>query len=217
MPDFALELKLAGPNGGLICGVDEAGRGPLAGPVVAAAVILDRRKRQRILWGGIDDSKKLTHDKRETLFLRLRQHALAGEARIGIGAASVAEIARLNIFHATMLAMCRAVTALRVVPMHALIDGNHCPKQLGCPATAVVDGDALSVSIAAASIVAKVVRDRAMAKLHQRYPAYGWASNKGYGTPEHQEGLRLAGISKHHRLGFAPVRSQMTLDLVLTN
>ena len=168
MPDFALELKLAGPNGGLICGVDEAGRGPLAGPVVAAAVILDRRKRQRMLWGGIDDSKKLTHDKREALFLRLRQHALAGEARIGIGAASVAEIAQLNIFHATMLAMCRAVTALRVVPMHALIDGNHCPKQLGCPATAVVDGDALSVSIAAASIVAKVVRDRAMAKLHQR-------------------------------------------------
>lgn len=213
MPDFALELRLAGPNGGLICGVDEAGRGPLAGPVVAAAVILDRRKRPR----GIDDSKKLTHEKREELFLKLRHHALAGEARIGIGAASVAEIARLNIFHATMLAMCRAVTALRVVPVHALIDGNHCPKQLCCPATAVVGGDALSVSIAAASIVAKVVRDRAMAKLHQRYPAYGWASNKGYGTPEHQEGLRLAGISKHHRLGFAPVRSQMTLDLVLTN
>ncbi len=216
MPDFALELKLAGPQGpfpgGLICGVDEAGRGPLAGPVVAAAVILDRRRKPR----GLDDSKKLSHDKREDLFRRLRAHAQAGEAHIGIGAASVAEIAQLNILHATMLAMQRAVTALRVVPAHALIDGNHCPKNLCCPATAVVEGDALSLSIAAASIVAKVVRDRAMAKLHARYPAYGWASNKGYGTAEHQAGLKLAGVSKHHRLGFAPVRSQLTLDLVLT-
>jgi ribonuclease HII len=216
VPDFALELKLAGPQGpfpgGLICGVDEAGRGPLAGPVVAAAVILDRRRRPR----GIDDSKALSREKREALFLKLRQHALDGEAHIGIGAASVAEIGRLNIFHATMLAMCRAVIALRVVPVHALIDGNHCPRQLGCPATAVVDGDAISTSIAAASIVAKVVRDRIMTRLHARYPAYGWDRNMGYGTPEHQEGLRLAGISKHHRLGFAPVRSQLTLDLVLT-
>lgn len=212
MPDFALELKLAGPDGALICGVDEAGRGPLAGPVVAAAVILDRRRRPR----GLDDSKKLTAEKREELFARLFDYAQAGHAYIGVGAASVAEIGRLNIFHATMLAMCRAVTALRVQPTHALIDGNHCPKQLCCPATAVVDGDALSVSISAASIVAKVIRDRAMAKLHARYPAYGWASNKGYGTPDHHEGLRSAGISKHHRLGFAPVRAQMTLDLVFS-
>lgn len=213
MPDFALELKLAGPNGALICGVDEAGRGPLAGPVVAAAVILDRRKRPR----GLDDSKKLSAEQRELLFGRLFDYARDGHAHIGIGAASVAEIGRLNIFHATMLAMCRAVTALRVHPAHALIDGNHAPRQLSCPCTPVVDGDALSISISAASIVAKVVRDRAMAKLHARYPQYGWANNKGYGTPEHQEGLRLAGVSKHHRLGFAPVRSQLTLDLVLTN
>lgn len=216
MPDFALELKLTGAGGlipgGLICGVDEAGRGPLAGPVVAAAVILDRRRKPQ----GLDDSKKLSADKRDLLFMRLMDTARAGHAHIGIGAASVAEIGRLNIFHATMLAMCRAVTALRVQPAHALIDGNHCPKQLGCPATAVIGGDALSVSIAAASIVAKVIRDRAMAKLHLRYPHYGWASNKGYGTPDHQEALRLAGISKHHRLGFAPVRAQMTLDIVLT-
>ncbi|MEK9968869.1 MAG: ribonuclease HII [Ferrovibrio sp.] len=217
MPDFALERKLAGPGGGLICGVDEAGRGPLAGPVVAAAVILDRRRKpQEAFWAGLDDSKKLSEEKRDALFARLLDYARAGHAHIGIGAASVAEIDRLNILHATMLAMRRAVSALRIVPMHALIDGNRTPRDLCCPATAVVDGDALSLSISAASIVAKVIRDRAMAKLHLRYPQYGWARNKGYGTPEHQEGLRRAGISKHHRLGFAPVRSQMTLDLVLT-
>lgn len=213
MPDFAYELRLAGPDGGLVCGVDEAGRGPLAGPVVAAAVILDRRRRPR----GLDDSKKLTEEKRDLLFERLRDAARAGHAHIGIGAASVAEIGRLNIFHATMLAMCRAVTALRVTPHHALIDGNHTPKQLCCPATAVVDGDALCVSIAAASIIAKVIRDRAMAKLHLRYPQYGWDANKGYGTPAHQAGLKIAGVTKHHRLGFAPVREQLTLDIVLTN
>jgi ribonuclease HII len=204
VPDFTLEKRL----GGVVCGVDEAGRGPLAGPVVAAAVILDRKRVPR----GIDDSKKLTAEKREDLYWRIMERG-----RVGIGAASVAEIARLNIFHATMLAMCRAVTALRVVPDHALVDGNHCPKQLCCPATAVVDGDALSISIAAASIIAKVTRDRAMAKLHLRYPAYGWDSNKGYGTPAHHAGLKAAGISPHHRLGFAPVHEQMTLDLELTS
>ncbi|HEX6956755.1 MAG TPA: ribonuclease HII [Ferrovibrio sp.] len=204
MPDFALEKRL----GGLVCGIDEAGRGPLAGPVVAAAVILDRRRVPR----GIDDSKKLTAEKREDLYERIMR-----SARIGIGAASVAEIGRLNIFHATMLAMCRAVAALRVVPDHALVDGNHCPKQLCCPATAVVDGDALSLSIAAASIIAKVTRDRAMAKLHLRYPAYGWDSNKGYSTPSHFAGLKAAGITPHHRLGFAPVQEQLTLDLELTS
>lgn len=213
MPDFAIELKVAGPNGGLVCGVDEAGRGPLAGPVVAAAVILDRRRRPR----GLDDSKKLKADARDALYDKLLENARAGHARIGVGAASVAEIGRLNIFHATMLAMCRAVTALRVTPQHALIDGNHTPKMIGCPATAVVDGDALSVSIAAASIIAKVTRDRAMAKLHLRYPQYGWDSNMGYGTPAHHAGLKIAGVTKHHRLGFAPVRDQLTLDLVLTN
>lgn len=211
MPDFALELRLAADLAdGLICGVDEAGRGPLAGPVVAAAVILDRRKRPR----GLDDSKKLTAAEREALFARLFHYARDGHAHIGIGAASVAEIGRLNIFHATMLAMQRAVTALRIVPAHALIDGPHCPKQLCCPATGVVDGDALSLSIAAASIVAKVVRDRAMAKLHLRYPAYGWDRNKGYGTAAHQAGLKTAGVTKHHRLGFAPIREQLTLHLV---
>lgn len=209
VPDFALEQRL----GTLVCGIDEAGRGPLAGPVIAAAVILDRRR----LPHGIDDSKKLSAEKRDILFDRLLERAATGHVRIGIGGASVAEIGRLNIFHATMLAMCRAATALRMTPDHALIDGNHCPKQLGIPATPVVDGDALSLSIAAASIIAKVTRDRLMVKLHRRYPDYGWDRNKGYGTPEHQAGLQRAGISKHHRLGFAPIREQMTLDLVLTN
>jgi ribonuclease HII len=217
MPDFAWETRLAGAAGKPVCGVDEAGRGPLAGPVVAAAVILDRRHADRGLLAGIDDSKKLSEEKRGALFAALRAEAAAGHALIGIGGASVAEITQLNIFHATMLAMQRAVTALRVIPAHALIDGKHCPKRLPCPATAIVDGDALSLSIAAASIIAKVVRDRAMEKLHRRYPAYGWDRNKGYGTAAHQAGLKSAGVSPHHRLGFAPVQQQMTLDIELTN
>jgi ribonuclease HII len=209
VPDFALEQRL----GALVCGIDEAGRGPLAGPVIAAAVILDRRRLPR----GIDDSKKLSAEKREELFARLVQRAAEGHVWIGIGGASVAEIGRLNIFHATMLAMCRATTALRMTPDHALVDGNHCPKQLGIPATAVVDGDALSLSIAAASIVAKVTRDRLMERLDRRYPAYAWASNKGYGTAAHQAGLRAAGISPHHRLGFAPLRRLLTQDMVIAD
>lgn len=216
MPDFALELKLAGPQGqfpgGLICGVDEAGRGPWAGPVVAAAAILD----QAALPPGIDDSKKLTAAKRDALFLHLMAQARAGRISLGIGAASVGEIESLNILGASLLAMRRAVLALPVQPTHALIDGKHCPKLLPCPATAVVDGDALSLSIAAASIIAKVIRDRAMDKLHVRYPAYGWASNKGYGTAAHQAGLSRDGITPHHRLGFAPLKRLMTQDIALT-
>jgi len=213
MPDFAYELKVAGPDG-LVCGVDEAGRGPLAGPVVAAAVILGRR--EATAWRGLDDSKKLTAEKRDLLFEHLREAARAGHAHIGIGAASVTEIEKLNILQATMLAMYRAVTALRVKPHHVLIDGNRCPKQLTHPATAVVDGDALCISIAAASIIAKVIRDRAMTKLHLRYPQYAWDRNMGYGTPAHQAGLKTAGVTKHHRLGFAPIRTLLTQDVVLT-
>lgn len=200
MPDFRIEAQFSGP----VCGIDEAGRGPWAGPVVAAAAILDPAR----LPPGIDDSKKLTAARREALF-----DAVCASASIGIGAASVAEIERLNILGATLLAMRRAVAALPVRPAHALVDGKHCP-QLACPATAVVDGDALSLSIAAASIVAKVIRDRAMTRLHGRYPAYAWAANKGYGTAAHQAGLRAAGISPHHRLGFAPLRRLLTQDVV---
>jgi ribonuclease HII len=212
VPDFALELKLVAA-GGPVCGVDEAGRGPWAGPVVAAAAILD----PAALPPGIDDSKKLTAAKREMLFVHLMAQARQGRIGIGIGAASVGEIESLNILGASLLAMRRAVLALPVRPAHALIDGKHCPKLLPCPATAVVDGDALSLSIAAASIIAKVIRDRAMDKLHVRYPAYGWASNKGYGTAAHQAGLSSAGITPHHRLGFAPLKRLMTQHIELTN
>ncbi|MFC3675943.1 ribonuclease HII [Ferrovibrio xuzhouensis] len=203
MPDFRIEAQFSGP----VCGIDEAGRGPWAGPVVAAAAILDPAR----LPPGIDDSKKLTAARREALFA-----AVLASASIGIGAASVAEIERLNILGATLLAMRRAVAALPVRPAHALVDGKHCP-QLACPATAVVDGDALSLSIAAASIVAKVIRDRAMTRLDSRYPAYAWAANKGYGTAAHQAGLRAAGISPHHRLGFAPLRRLLTQDVVIAD
>lgn len=192
-PDLVLEAGLAGP----VCGIDEAGRGPWAGPVVAAAAILDPHR----LPPGIDDSKALTAARREQLCAAIRRSAL-----VGVGAASVAEIERLNILGATLLAMRRAVAALPVVPGHALVDGKICPTPLPCPATAVVDGDARCLSIAAASIVAKVIRDRIMARLDPRYPVYGWARNKGYGTALHQAGLQRAGISPHHRLGFAPLR-----------
>ena len=181
---------------GLHAGVDEAGRGPLAGPVVAAAVILDPARLPR----GIDDSKALSAPRREALYAELRQ-----VAEIGIGAASVAEIARHNILGASLLAMRRAVLALPRRPGFALIDGKHCPKDLPCESAALVDGDALSLSIAAASIIAKVVRDHAMLKLHRRYPAYALEKNKVYGTKAHQNGLALAGATPHHRLSFAPL------------
>jgi len=191
-PDFSYEQGRPAP----LCGVDEAGRGPWAGPVVAAAVILDPAR----LPTGIDDSKKLSETARERLALSIRESAL-----VGIGAASVAEIARFNILGASLLAMRRAVLALPQRPAFALIDGKHCPKDLPCPAEALVDGDALSLSIAAASIIAKVVRDRAMQRLSLRYPAYAWQKNKGYGTKAHQAGLAAAGACPHHRLSFAPL------------
>lgn len=207
-PDFSYEARHQGP----VCGVDEAGRGPLAGPVVAAAVILDRLRLPKDVLARIDDSKRLSEPAREALYLALR-----GQAAIGVGAASVAEIAAHNILGAALLAMERAVAALPVPPTHALIDGPHKPKHLPCPATAVVDGDALCLSIAAASIVAKVLRDRLMLKLHARYPGYAWNSNKGYGTAAHKRGLEQFGITPHHRLGFAPLKDQLALNLALTN
>ncbi|MEE8203869.1 MAG: ribonuclease HII [Alphaproteobacteria bacterium] len=191
MPDFDLEGAHRGP----VAGIDEAGRGPWAGPVIAAAVILDPGD----IPGGIDDSKRLTRTRREALFA-----ALGECARIGVGGASVTEIDRLNILAATMLAMRRAVDGLGVVPAHVLVDGNRTPG-LPCPATAVVGGDRRSLSIAAASIVAKVTRDRLMARLARRYPGFGWDHNAGYGTAEHHAALMSAGVTAHHRLSFAPV------------
>lgn len=202
-PDLSLEAACTG----IVCGVDEAGRGPWAGPVVAAAVILDPRR----VPAGIDDSKKLTAARRDALCT-----ALLACARIGVGAASVREIDALNILQATMLAMRRAVDALPVRPDHALIDGNRVPT-LACAATAVVQGDGRSLSIAAASIIAKVTRDRLMQRLARRYPAYGWNTNMGYGAPAHQAGLAAAGITPHHRLSFAPVHGVRTQDIAVSN
>jgi ribonuclease HII len=208
MPTFLYERKI----GGLVAGVDEAGRGPLAGPVVAAAVVFRTLTLPRTLSGCINDSKQMTPEDRETTFASLRRRAQDGEILIGIGAASVAEIDRLNILQATFLAMRRAVSRLGCVPDAALVDGNMAPRDLGCRVEMLVEGDARSLSIAAASIVAKVVRDRAMVRLATRYAGFGWATNVGYGTGEHIEGLGRLGPTRHHRLSFAPL-AQLSLPL----
>jgi ribonuclease HII len=189
-------------------GVDEAGRGPLAGPVVAAAVILPGG------WvpEGLDDSKRLTARARERLDRLIRDRAVWG-----LGAASVAEIDARNIREAAHLAMRRAFAALGVVPARALIDGNALPGPLPCPAEAVVGGDALVAEIAAASILAKVARDRIMARLDARWPGYGWAANAGYGTAAHLDALRRLGVTPHHRRGFRPVHNILCRRQVITH
>ena len=206
MPDYALESAA----GGRVAGVDEAGRGPLAGPVFAAAVVLPRRV-PRALAALLDDSKKLRAECRQAAFAALLVARDAGRVEIGVGAASVAEIGRINILQAAMLAMCRAVARLPTPPDLALIDGNT-PPRLGCAVRCVVGGDGLCLSIAAASIVAKVLRDRAMLRLAARYPGYAWHTNVGYATPAHQAALLLLGPTRHHRPTFGLVR-QMSLDL----
>ena len=192
-PDMLLEKACLG----IVCGVDEAGRGPWAGPVSAAAVILNPRKVPK----GLNDSKLLTAKRREELEPEIMDKALA----FAVGFASVAEIAELNILHATGLAMRRAVEALSTVPAFALVDGNYA-FPLPCMVKTVVKGDSLSCSIAAASILAKVARDRVMADLHALYPDYGFASHKGYHAEIHVEALRRLGPCPEHRLGWAPVR-----------
>jgi ribonuclease HII len=204
MPSRELELAA----GGRVAGVDEAGRGPLAGPVVAAAVVLGRRVPRKLA-GMLDDSKKLTAEQRLAAYLALR----ASTAEIGVGAASVAEILRLNILHASMLAMRRAVARLGMAPDLALVDGNYPPK-LNCAVRCVVGGDALCLSIAAASIVAKVVRDRAMTRLAARFPGYGWETNVGYATTVHREALVRLGVTRHHREMFRSV-AQLQLELTI--
>lgn len=201
MPHYRIELQA----GGRVAGIDEAGRGPLAGPVVAAAVILGRRV-PRGLGVLLDDSKALSAEQRQIAHAALCGAQSAGLVEIAIGAASVAEIARLNILHATMLAMRRAIARLPTPPDLALIDGNTAPAALPCPHRCVVGGDATCLSIAAASIIAKVTRDRAMARLDARLPGYGWAANAGYGTPSHRAALLRLGASRHHRLEFGAVR-----------
>lgn len=198
MPDFSHELRLLKTQPAPLCGVDEVGRGPLAGPVVAAAVILDMGRIPE----GLNDSKKLTPRARETLFPRIMAAAIS----VGLGEASVAEIDQLNIRRATHLAMARAVAALAVPARFALVDGNDAPA-LPCPCETLVKGDGKSLSIAAASIVAKVSRDRLMARLGGDHPGYGWARNMGYGTPEHFAGLKRHGVTVHHRRSFAPIHN----------
>lgn len=198
MPDDSHERRLLARHGGPICGVDEAGRGPLAGPVVAAAVILDAA----CIPAGLDDSKKLTARRREALFAEITAVAVA----VGVGEATVDEIDLLNIRQATHLAMARAVAALDPPAAFALVDGNDAPA-LPCPCETLVKGDGLSVSIAAASIIAKVSRDRLMADLHALHPQYGWDRNKGYGTADHLSALSRHGASPQHRQSFAPIHN----------
>ncbi|MCS6930919.1 MAG: ribonuclease HII [Acetobacteraceae bacterium] len=199
MPDFALEAAA----GGRVAGVDEAGRGPLAGPVVAAAVLF-LAPPPAALAALLDDSKRLPAPARERAAEALRQAAREGLVAFALGAASAAEIGRLDILRATHLAMARAVARLSPAPDLALVDGNAAPA-LPCPVRCVVGGDRRSLSIAAASILAKTVRDRAMARLDPRWPAYGFARHAGYPTAAHRAALAAHGASPHHRPGFAPV------------
>jgi ribonuclease HII len=198
MPHYIFESRVLKRMAGPVAGIDEAGRGPLAGPVVAAAVIFDRKKIPK----GLNDSKQLDAETRDDLYSHIMFSAIA----VGVGEASVDEIDLINIRQATHMAMARAVRALAFQPTFALVDGND-PPALPCPCDTIIEGDAKSVSIAAASIVAKVTRDRMMAALHETHPNYGWLTNKGYGTPEHLSALTRLGPTAHHRRSFAPVHN----------
>lgn len=195
-PDFTLEQTAIDAGHTLIAGVDEVGRGPLCGPVTAAAVILDPQN----IPAGLNDSKKLTAKRREALYDLLLECAT-----VSVAHATVAEIDELNILRASHLAMERAVAGLPKTPDHVLIDGNLIPEGLTISAQAVIKGDGKSVSIAAASIMAKTVRDRIMVDLAQQYPGYGWEKNAGYPTAVHLESLQKLGVTPHHRRSFKPV------------
>ena len=198
-----IERDLRRSAGPLIAGIDEVGRGPLAGPVVACAIVMPPDER---VIRGVDDSKVLSADERARLAERIRSRALS----IGIGAASVREIDKLNIFHAAVLAMRRALARLTIRPDHVILDGRAI-RSLGTPHTAVIDGDACCYSIACASIIAKVTRDRVMHALAVRYPGYRWERNVGYSTVAHFAGIAEHGVTPHHRHSFLPVR-QLTLS-----
>ena len=200
MPDFSLEDALALP---VIAGADEAGRGPLAGPVVAAAVVLrwNGAPLAEALRHGLDDSKRLTARRREGLFEVLKNEAEQGRIKLAVALSSIHEIFEINILRASLQAMARAIEGLGVPVDHALIDGNQ-PPPLICPLTCVVGGDGLSLSIAAASILAKVTRDRLMQDLARDFPGYGWERNQGYPTTEHREAIQRLGLTPHHRRGF---------------
>lgn len=207
MPDYGLERKL----GGRVAGIDEVGRGPLAGPVVAGAVVF-LRAPPKSLSALLDDSKKLTARARDLAFVALHEARAAGRVEFALGAASVAEIGTLNILRASHLAMARALARLPGMPDVALVDGNQ-PPPLPCRVECVIGGDGVSLSIAAASILAKVVRDRAMARLCPRWPDYGFSRHAGYATAMHREALARLGPTPHHRRGFAPVdQARLSFD-----
>jgi ribonuclease HII len=198
MPHYIFEARVLKTRNGPIAGVDEVGRGPLAGPVVAAAVILDRKRLPK----GVDDSKQMVALAREEAYARIMEMAVA----VGIGEASVDEIDLVNIRQATHLAMARAIRALRLAPSFALVDGND-PPALPCPCDTIIEGDARSISIASASVIAKVTRDKMMVELDAVHPGYGWLTNKGYATAEHLEALDRLGPTRHHRRSFAPIHN----------
>ena len=199
MPSFRFELRCEGR----VAGIDEAGRGPLAGPVFAAAAVIDRARAKRKLLRLIDDSKKLTLEQREEAYESM---IVSGVVHFAIAEASVEEIDSINILQATFLAMRRALRALgEAQPDVVLVDGDRLPPQLGCRGETIVGGDAHSYSIAAASILAKVARDRYMSQLAATSPDYGWQTNRGYGSTGHLEALALLGPTPHHRRSFAPV------------
>ena len=202
-PSFVHEDALMQVHGGPVAGIDEAGRGPWAGPVVAAAVILD----VDALPQGLNDSKALGEDTREALFEEITLNAC-----VGVSIADVARIDRDNILQATLWAMGQACAALATSPAAVLVDGNRCPEGLACPSQPLVKGDALSLSVAAASIVAKVTRDRIMRKLALEHPSYGWERNKGYGTAEHVAALTGHGACVHHRRSFRPIRDLLARE-----
>jgi len=202
MPSFRYELLCEGR----VAGIDEAGRGPLAGPVVAAVAVIDRSAAKRRLLKLINDSKQLVVEDREAAYEAAYEAMVAsGIVQFAVAEASVEEIDRINILQATFLAMRRALQALAEQPEVVLIDGNQVPPRLGCRAETIVGGDARSYSIAAASIFAKVTRDRYMARLAESFPGYGWETNRGYGSEEHLVALQCLGPTPHHRMSFSPL------------
>ena len=216
MPDFTLETELRRRSGAgaLVIGLDEAGRGPWAGPVVAAAAWLDPTRCPAELLRGLDDSKRLSPARRAELLVLLEDGAARGLVALGLGEAGVAEIDDANILQASLRAMARAASDLAAgcgrAPDAALVDGNKLPE-LPCPAEAVVGGDGLSLSIAAASILAKETRDRRMTALAKDHPGYGWERNRGYGTAEHRAALARLGVTPQHRRSFRPIREALNL------
>ena len=202
-PDWSAEASMLRQHDGYVCGVDEVGRGPLAGPVVAAAVVLN----PEVIPRGLNDSKKLSEKKRDALYDLIMEKAVA----VSIAEASVEEIDEINILQASLLAMRRAVAGLNTPPSSALVDGNKDPD-LKVPTRTLIKGDSRSLSIAAASIVAKVFRDHLMKNLAEEFPDYGWDKNAGYGVPAHRQALQMVGVSPHHRKSFAPIRNILTED-----